>query len=396
MKIRKIYRDSRSVSAGIFVPVGSAFEDGFEQGLSHFIEHMLFKGTKKRSYKEIAADIDRLGGVINAFTSTEYTGFYIKVLRDYFYEAFDVLVDIISNSTIPEDELNKEKGVIIEEINMTNDNPDDAVYEAFMENAISGTYGKSILGKKELIEAYTREDLLKFMGKHYKPESMVLSIAGGLQDDKLHLPESFFFEKYASESTIEPSFSFKPGIDVVKRDIFQTNVVLGCSFIDVYDERKYAAYVLNEVFGGTMSSRLFQSIREEKSLCYSIYSTVKFYKKGGLFLINAATSNSNTQKLIDSIKEEILKLKRDLITDRELEDSKTHFIGSYGLSLESTHSVMIKLASDELIYGRYLPEDEIIAKIRALKMDDIAEIIDLIDIDKFHITCLGNIDSVEW
>ncbi|AEA34618.1 M16 family metallopeptidase [Hippea maritima] len=398
MKIKRIKKDTKSASVGIFVPAGSAFESEKERGLAHFIEHMLFKGTKKRTYKDIAADIDKLGGVINAFTSTEYTGFYVKVLKDYIPKAFDVLADIITDSVIDENELEKEKGVIIEEINMTNDNPDDAVYEAFLENAIPTSFGKPILGTKEHIIAYTREDLLKFLGKFYKPEEMIVSaVGGGVDEFDFDVGKEFFFNEYfQSKPKTELRFEFKSGIDVIERDIAQTNVVMGCELFSVYDDRKYAASLLNSSFGATMSSRLFQSIREEKSLCYSIYSSVKLYSKGGMFLIFAATSNDRVQHLIDGIRLEIEKLKKYGLTKEELENAKTNFNGGYALSLESSYSVMVKQAIDTILYGDYVSEDYIMDKINRVTLEDIQQVIDLIDLNKFHITCLGNIRSINW
>ena len=397
MKIKIKSRDTKSVSVGIFVPVGSAFESENERGLAHFIEHMLFKGTKNRTYKDIAADIDRLGGSINAFTSTEYTVFYIRVLSDFLKEGYDVLSDIIRNSLIDENELEKEKNVIIEEINMTYDNPDEAVYEIFMEKAVRGTYGKSTLGTKEHVSSYTRENLLNFMGKYYRPENMVVSVVGGDVDGFDFALNGFFFDEYKKEDgKIEPVFSFEPGLDIVKRDIAQTNVIVGCGLFNVYDERKYPAFLLNDSFGGTMSSKLFQSVREEKSLCYSIYSSIKLYMKGGLLLISASTSNDKAQKLLDAIKDELKKLKKNGLTKRELEDAKTHFLGSYALGLESNFSVMLKQGMDTLLYGDYIDENTIMEKIKNITMDDIQGVIELIDLDKFHVTCLGNVDNLKW
>ncbi len=398
MKIKVKSRDTKGVSVGIFVPVGSAFENDSQRGLAHFIEHMLFKGTKNRSYADIARDIDRLGGSINAFTSTEYTAFYIRVLNEFLKEGYDVLKDIITSSLIDEGELEKEKRVIIEEINMTYDNPDEAVYEYFMENAVRGSYGKSTLGTREHIESYSREDLLNFLGRYYKPERMVVSVVGGEVDGfDFDLGSDFFFNDYRSEADgFEPSFEFVEGVDVIERDIAQTNIVAGCELFNVYDERKYPAYILNDSFGGTMSSRLFQSIREERSLCYSIYSSLKLFAKGGLFTISASTSNSNAQRLLDAIREEIAKLKKDGLSKGELDDAKTHFLGSYALGLESNFSVMVKQGIDTILYGDYVDERKIMDKIKAVSMEDVWSVIDLIEPERFHITCLGNVKSVDW
>ncbi len=397
MKIKKLNRDTKSISVGIFIPAGSAFETENERGLAHFIEHMLFKGTTNRTYKQIAEDIDRLGGVINAFTSKEYTCFYIKILKDFIYEGFDVLKDMLQNSTIDEKELEKEKGVIIEEINMTDDNPEEAVFDAFMERAVLSSFGKPILGTKEHIRGYGREDLIKFMGKHYKPEHMIISAVGDVENMDFSIDGDFFFDEYRSEDNhVSLDFLFKSGIDVIKRDIQQSNIVLGCELFDVYDDRKYAAYLLNDVFGGTMSSRLFQTIREEKSLCYHISSSAKTFQKGGVFSIFAGTYKDNTQKLLDSIKDEIIKLKKNYLTKEELEKAKTYFKGSYMLSLESSYAVMVKQGIDNILYGEYIDEEKFIEKTDNVTLDNIAEVVDLINPDDFHITVLGDIDKIDW
>ncbi len=397
MKIKKLNRDIKSISVGIFIPAGSAYENENERGLAHFIEHMLFKGTKNRTYKQIAEDIDRLGGTINAFTSKEYTCFYVRILKDFIHEGFDVLKDMLLNSTIDKKELEKEKGVIIEEINMTQDNPEEAVFDAFMENTVSGSFGKPILGTKEHIEGYKREDLLKFMGKHYNQENMIISAVGKTEDIDFSLKGDFFFSEYANQAEDDKLiFSFKSGVDLIKRDIQQSNVVMGCELFDVYDERKYAAYLLNDVFGGTMSSRLFQSIREEQSLCYHISSSAKLFQKGGIFNIFAGTYKDNTQKLLDSIKKEIEKLKKHYLTQEELDKAKTYFKGSYMLSLESSYASMVKQGIDNILYGEYVDEEKIIEKTDSVTMDNIVEIVDMIEPERFHITVLGDIDKVDW
>ena len=397
MKIRKINTDSKGISVGIFVPVGSAYETEDERGLAHFIEHMLFKGTKNRTYKQIAEQVDELGGSINAFTSKECTCFYINVLKDYINEGFDILSDLVYNPLIDAKELDKEKGVIIEEINMTEDSPDDAVYEIFFKNAVDSSLGKPILGTKKHVSSYSRDDLLRFMGKYYKPDNFIVAASGNVDEINFKMPDSLSFSNYFSDAPNRKiDFSFKSGVDVVNRKLNQSNVVMGCELFSVYDDRKYAAYILSDILGGTMSSRLFQSIREEQSLCYHISSSVKLFKSGGLMNIFAATNNDNAQKLIDAVKAELKLLKKEYITDRELTKAKTHFKGSYILSLESTYAKMVKLGIETILYDRYISIDEIIKRIENVNLDDVIEIIDSIDLDKFHITCLGDIKKADW
>jgi len=396
MKLQTIKKSGIVGAVGIFVNVGSAFENDSTRGLSHFVEHMVFKGTKKRTYYDIAKEIDRLGGIINAFTSKEYTCFYVKVLNDYIEKAWDVLIDIVTNPTFNEQELEKEKSVIIEEINSSYDDPQSAVFDTFFENAIPTNIGKPVLGKKEQIASYTKEDLLRFVGKFYKPENMLVSYVGEGASIELSNIEFSYKDYFVDTDICDYEFKFVPGKDIVHRQLEQTNIVLGCELFDIYNEKKYAAYLANSFFGGNMSSRLFQSIREEKSLCYSIYSSLMFFRKGGIFYISSSTSNAKTQDLVDACIEELNKFKKNGMTINELEDAKTNFKGQYGLSLESTNSLMIKLGSDFLTYGAYQEPKDIFRKVDKVSIDDIMEVLDLISVDKMHLTCLGNISDVSF
>lgn len=398
MKLQTLKKSGVVGSVGIFVKCGSAYENEREGGLSHFVEHMVFKGTKRRSYFDIAKEIDVLGGIINAFTSKEYTCFYVKVLNDYIEKAWDVLIDIVVNPTINESELEKEKGVIIEEINASNDDPQSAVFDAFFENAVPNSVGKPILGTKEQIASYTREDLLAFMGKFYKPENILIAYVGeGAQLDYQSTIE-FSYKDYFINSNILPDYEFKfvPGKNIINRQLEQTNVILGCELFSIYDDRKYASFLANNFFGGNMSSKLFQSIREEKSLCYSIYSSIMFFKKGGIFYISSSTSNAKAQDLVYACVEELDKFKKNGMTKSELSDIKTNFKGQYGLSLESTNSMMIKLGSDFLTYNAYQDPRDIFLKVDKVSLDDIMEVLDLISVDKMHLTCLGNINDISF
>lgn len=398
MKFQTLKKSGVVGSVGIFVKSGSAFENGSESGLSHFVEHMVFKGTKKRSYFDIAKEIDRLGGIINAFTSKEYTCFYVKVLNDYIEKAWDVLLDIVTNPTLDEMELEKEKGVIIEEINSSNDDPQSAVFDAFFEKSMPTNIGKPILGSKEQIASYARQDLLKFMGKFYKPDNMLISYVGDGAKLDFHDNNEFSYKDYFDniETVCDYEFKFLPGKEIINRQLEQTNVILGCELFSIYDDRKYASLLANNFFGGNMSSKLFQSVREDKSLCYSIYSSIMFFKKGGVFYISSSTSNTKAQDLVNACIGELSKFKKNGITKSEIEDIKTNFKGQYGLSLESTNSLMIKLGSDFLTYDAFQDPKDIFSKIDKVSIDDIMEVLDLINLDKMHLTCLGNINDISF
>jgi predicted Zn-dependent peptidase len=396
--VRKIDKDADSICIGIWVKVGSVLEQKQEQGLSHFIEHMLFKGTKKRTYHQIAEEIDTLGGVINAFTSREFTCFYVKVWEGYSQEAWDILTDIITQSVVDKNELERERKVILEEIKMTEDMPDEYVFDIFMKNAYkSSSFGCSILGTKEKIQGYIREDLIKFMQKYYKKENIIVTMCGKHKDISLSALEGeWLYKSNKNINSEDYQVIFTPGKDIVQKKLEQSNVILGWPTYTIDDERRYAGSLFNNIFGGTMSSRLFQHIREEKGLAYSVSSAVRFFKKTGLSYIFAGTSKKNTQTLIDEIKKEIEKMKKNYISSEELHKAKVCLKGKMILGLEDTKNVMIKAGTDLIYFNRYIEPKEMIGKIEKVKMDDIIKIIDDIDIEKTHLTILGDIKDIKW
>lgn len=396
--IRKIEKDTDSVCIGIWVKVGSALEKREEQGLSHFIEHMLFKGTKKMTYRQIAEQMDTLGGVINAFTSREFTCFYVKIWEKYFLKAWDILTDIVTQSVIDENELERERRVILEEINMTEDRPDDYVFDVFMKNAYrASSFGHSILGTKEKIQSYTREDLMRFMRKYYKKENIIVTMGGKRKDVPLSALEGeWLYKPDESVNTGDYQAAFISGKDVIERKLEQSNIILGWSTCPVCDKRKYAVLLFNNILGGSMSSHLFQHIREEKGLAYSIGSSANFFKKAGFNYIFAATSKENTQTLLDEIKREIEKIKKDYIFSEELHKAKVCSKGKMILGLEDTKNLMLKAGTDMIYFGRYIEPEEEIERIEKVRMDDIVEIIDGIDMDKMHLTVLGDIKDIKW
>ncbi len=396
--IRKIEKDADSICIGIWVKVGSALENKQEQGLSHFIEHMLFKGTKKRSYRQIAEQMDTLGGVINAFTSREFTCFYVKVWERYFLEAWDILTDIVTQSVIDKNELEQERKVILEEINMTQDMPDEYVFDVFMENAYKfSPLGRSILGTKEKILNYTRENLIRFMQEYYKKENIIITMGGKHRDIPLSALEGEWLYKLNENISSEDyQVAFTPGKDLIERKLEQSNIILGWPTCPIGNERKYAVSLFNNIFGGSMSSHLFQHIREEKGLAYSIGSSASFFKKTGLNYIFAGTSKKNTQTLVDEIKREIEKIKENYISSEELHKAKVCSKGKMILGLEDTKNLMLKAGTDLIYFGRYIEPEEVIKKIEDVKMDNIVEIIDDIDMNKMHLTILGDIKDIKW
>jgi predicted Zn-dependent peptidase len=396
--IKKIEKDADSICIGIWVKVGSALENKQEQGLSHFIEHMLFKGTKKRTYRQIAEQMDTLGGVINAFTSREFTCFYVKVWEKYFLEAWNILTDIVTQSVIDKNELEQERKVILEEINMTQDMPDEYVFDVFMENAYKFSHlGCSILGTKEKILNYTRENLIRFMQEYYKKENIIITMGGKHRDIPLSALEGeWLYNSRENISSEDYQVAFTPGKDLIERKLEQSNIILGWPTCPIGNERKYAVSLFNNIFGGSMSSHLFQHIREEKGLAYSIGSSASFFKKTGLNYIFAGTSKKNTQTLVDEIKREIEKIKENYISSEELHKAKVCSKGKMILGLEDTKNLMLKAGTDLIYFGRYIEPEEVIKKIEDVKMDNIVEIIDDIDMNKMHLTILGDIKDIKW
>ncbi|MBQ0099192.1 MAG: insulinase family protein, partial [Firmicutes bacterium] len=315
-----------SVTAGVLVYTGSANEDDENNGISHFIEHTVFKGTEKRSAFEISDYIDSIGAQINAFTSKEMTCFYTKSTKEHLKDSLDVLADIFFNATFDKKEINKEKGVIIEEINMCEDSPEDLCLD-LLSKAYYGeeTYGRTILGPKKNIRRFTVEDVKSYMSKYYTADNVVISIAGNIDEkDTEKIVGDFFADKFKNLKSKE---QVKTGKCVYtnaykSKKIEQSHIGISFDSISIADERMDALNIANVVLGGGMSSRLFQKIREEQGLCYSIYSYPSYYKDNGVMEIYAGVSLESRDEAFKSILEEIEKFKNKGITEQELTRGK--------------------------------------------------------------------------
>lgn len=390
-----------SVSIGVWVDNGSIKEDKHINGISHFIEHMLFKGTSNRTAKQIAEAIDNIGGQINAFTSKEYTCFYAKVIDSHLPIAIDVLADMINNSLFSEEDIEKEKSVVVEEINMYEDSPEDVVYDLLAETMFENTsLSLPILGTVDTLNSITREKLIDYFNNNYTVENLVISIAGNIKvDETLELLEKkFAILKHNPDknNNIADNIKFTQKVRGKYKKTEQLNFCIGMEGIPCGNDDIYSLLILNNIFGGSMSSRLFQKIREEKGLVYSVYSHPSSYKNIGTFTIYAGLNPKQIYNVVNIIKNDIEELKLNLITIDELEKSKEQLKGNYILGLESTSSRMAEIGKSELILGKMYSPKEILGKIDKVTLENVKETIDKIfNYNKFNIAYVGNITNKE-
>ncbi|MGR6854983.1 M16 family metallopeptidase [Bacillus halotolerans] len=361
----------RSVAIGVWIGTGSRHETPEINGISHFLEHMFFKGTSTRSAREIAESFDRIGGQVNAFTSKEYTCYYAKVLDEHANYALDVLADMFFYSTFDENELKKEKNVVYEEIKMYEDAPDDIVHD-LLSKATYGNHslGYPILGTEETLDSFNGDSLRQYMHDYYTPDRVVISVAGNISESFIKDVEKWFgsYEAKGKATGLQ-----KPGFHTEKltrkKETEQAHLCLGFKGLEVGHEKIYDLIVLNNVLGGSMSSRLFQDVREDKGLAYSVYSYHSSYEDSGMLTIYGGTGANQLQQLSETIQETLATLKRDGITPKELENSKEQMKGSLMLSLESTNSKMSRNGKNELLLGKHKTLDEIINELNAVNLE---------------------------
>ena len=388
----------RSVAIGVYIKVGSRHEDLSMSGASHFIEHMLFKGTKNRSAKDIANSIDKLGGQLNAFTSKECTCLYAKVLDTHFDIALDVLADMFFNSNFDCEEIDKERGVVIEEINMYEDSPEDLVHDLFSQAVWSGNpLGMSILGTEESLGNLNRDTIVRYFKENYGPQNIVISVVGNFKHkDAVNRIKAYFekaeqIDKSAADIVMP---RFEPEYTLKNKDTEQVHLCMGFNGVDIKSNTFYPMLVLNNVFGGAMSSRLFQKIREDRGLAYSVFSYPSSFEDCGLFSIYAGSKPDNLKSVAELIMEEINLIKNNGITEEELFDSKEQLKGSYILGLESTSGRMISIGKSELLLDIIYSPAEILAKIDKVDMDSVNSAIKhIFDTDSMGAAVIGNMKN---
>ena len=367
----------RSVSIGVWLGVGSMMELPRENGLSHFLEHMVFKGTAKRSARQIAEEMDAVGGQLNAFTGKDCTCYYAKVIDENLPLAVDILADLTCHAVLDETELNKERGVILEEIAMDEDSPEDLVHELLSKAQFGGqSLGMPILGPAELIERYTPADLAAYRAKHYRPDNTVVALAGNYDPDEVKaLVEQFFGEwNNKGDGMILPAQKPLAGVNLAKeKDTEQMHLCLGFEGTPYGGEDIYPQAVLNNLLGGAMSSRLFQRIREELGMAYSIYTYPNSYKGCGTFAVYAGVSPKNGEKVLAEIRAEMKKLLEEGITKKEFDASKQQLRSGYLLGLESPGTRMQAMGRGLLLLGKSVTPEETISRIEKVTMEHVMD-----------------------
>lgn len=389
----------RSISIGIWVKAGSRDEDPKWNGISHFVEHMVFKGTKHRSAEDIARQVDSIGGNMDAFTAKECICFNIKVLDDHLPIAIDVLSDLVLNPTFDGTDIGRERGVILEEIKMDEDNPDYLVHEIFTQNFWKDhPLGKPILGTKDTVKTFERNPVQDFFAERFIPNNLIVSAAGNLkhgqfvelvakQFDQLKPRKNGF---HSSLPKIVPRIIMRN-----KKALEQVQICVGVPSHPIAHEQRYASYILNTLLGGGMSSRLFQNIRERQGLAYAIYSDLNPYRDTGCLSVYAGTSRESAGKVVQSVISEFANLKRELVPEEELRRSKDQLKGSLMLSLESSTARMSNLARQEMYFDRFYSMDELIEKIEQVTAEEIKQLAEqFFRTDSIAVTVLGNLNGL--
>ena len=396
--ITEVMPHVRSVSVGIWIGSGSRRESTAQNGISHFIEHMLFKGTTSRSAEDIARSVDALGGDLDAFTAKELVCFNTKVLDQHLSQAFDVLADLVLHPAFREEDIEKEKGVILEEIKMEDDSPDYLVHEIFSANFWKDhALGKPILGTPQSVRQFDRQKVRDFYRAVYTPENILVTAAGHLTHAGLAgLVRQHFdsLSKGAAVPAEQPPSTHARIALRNKKSLEQVHLCMGVPSYPLPHRERFACYVLNTLLGGGMSSRLFQNIRERQGLAYAVFSELNPYRDTGCLSIYAGTSLASAPKVVESITLEFRDLKERLVGDEELRRAKDHLKGSLMLGLESTGSRMSNLARQGMYFGRFFSLDELLESIEVVTADDVRRIAQtFFDPKQIALTVLGNLEK---
>jgi len=392
--------EHRSVSLGIWVENGSRHESAAQNGISHFIEHLLFKGTERRSAAQIAEEMDAVGGVLNAFTSKEHTCYYAKVLDENLPLAVDLLTDIFLHSNFDAEEIERERSVILQEISQAEDTPDDFVHDLFSLDFFKDhPIARPICGREETVNSFQRADFLDFFKVRYKPRRVIVAAAGNFRHDALarQMGELLGGVTDGANGAELPALDGErvpvmgSGVYPHNKALEQAHLCLGVAGIPQAHPKRYIAYVLNTLLGGGMSSRLFQEIREKRGKAYSVYSFSSSYKDAGYFGVYAGTSVESSAEVVELILQELKKMAAGEIREEELNRTRGQLVGSMMLGLESTDSWMSHIARNEIYYGQPVATEEICQRIRAVSRDDVVELADaLFRTNGMTLTLLGD------
>jgi len=386
----------RSVSMGIWIGAGSRREQPKENGITHFIEHMVFKGTTNRSAEEIARSVDSIGGGLDAFTAKELVSYNTKVLDEHLPLAFDVLADLVLNPLFRAEDIEKEKSVILEELKMEVDNPEYLLHEIFSSNFWKDhPIGKPILGTKDTVRSFHREMLQEFFTRTYSPANILITAAGHLDHAQL---ADLAAERFERLPMVKPA-----GVDPApvphsrlvfrnKTSLEQTHMYMGVPSYPLPHEERFTCYVLNTVLGGGMSSRLFQKVREQQGLAYAVFSELSMYRDTGLLAIYAGTALETARKVVEAIMHEFQDLKQHVVPEDELRRAKDHLKGSFMLGLESTSSRMSNLARQEMYFKRFFTLDEMLDSIESVTAEGVQKVAqDLFQSKNITLAMLGNL-----
>ena len=390
----------RSVSLGVWIKCGSRFEDPRLSGISHFLEHLLFKGTATRSTEEIAIAIDAVGGQLNAFTEKEYIGFYARVLDEHLPMAFDLLADIVLNPAFPAGEIERERNVIFEEISMIEDSPQELIHDLYMERCWKGhPLGRPIAGTKKTVAAISRTDVKKFFKKHFTADNIIVSAAGNIEHRKIQrLAEKYFGDlETGRRTTAREQPVFSPGRSVRRKaHLEQTHICLGTTAPPMSSRERYCAHLLNGILGGGISSRLFQNIREKRGLAYSIYSMLAAYSDAGTLTVYAGTAHETAAEVVELTLKELRKMRQEQVSGEELKRAKGCIKGAITLGLESSSSRMTNLAQQMIYHGRLHDIEETLSEVDRVTEREICELADrILDPSHFVLTVLSGGDGAD-
>ncbi len=388
--------DVESASIGIWVKTGSRNETRKLNGVSHFIEHMLFKGTEKRTALDISKEIESVGGVLNAFTSREYTCFFAKVLNKDLPTAIDLLSDIFMNSKFDNTEMNKEKMVVLQEIKMVEDTPDDLIHDLFAERFWKDhPIGWSILGPAATIKSITRDDMMRYFNEHYRSKGILITAAGGFRSGRVIklLNSRFGRIKEKPHGTVTSKPVPVPGVKLFKKNLEQTHLCLGVPVPPQPHPERYRIYLMNTILGGGMSSRLFQEVREKRGLAYSVYSYINLCMDTGSLVAYAGISKESFTEAVELIVKEFAKFSKG-VSAEELKNAKEQLKGGMLLGLETSDNRMMKLARDEIYFGRVIPIREIVKGIDGVTLKELARTASMVLVPgKITLVAIGNVTN---
>jgi len=388
-------KDVESVALNLLVRVGSRYESLENNGMSHFLEHMAFKGTAKRSAYQIAEAFDNIGGDFNAYTSREYTVYTSKTLKNHVHIAVDIISDIIQNSIFDPQEIDRELGVILQEIAASNDTPDDIIFDYFQEKSFDAqAIGRSILGREEIISTFNQDHFKEYISKYYRAPNMILTLAGNIDHEEITGLVEQYFNKLSSDISPDASNCYYTGGNIItQKDLEQIQFILGFEGCSYKDDLYIASQLMANILGGGMSSRLFQEVREKRGLAYSIYSFNNCYYDAGLFCVYAGTSSENINELYKVVLDQ-LHIASDSISEEELERAKNQLKSSLLMGRDSTSYRSADLARNIAIHGRYITTEELVTKISTIDNIQIESLLKkFISCAKPTIALLGKTDN---